>query len=379
LVGGEPGVGKSTLLLEVASRAAANGKTVLYLTAEESLGQVAARGRRIGATDQGLMLAATNQLQAVKALIAEARPQLLVVDSIQALTADGQDGVPGGVTQVKAVTATLVAAAKACDMTCLLVGHVTKDGSVAGPRTVEHLVDAVLLFEGDRHSSLRWLRASKNRFGSAEEVGCFEMAEDGIRPVDDPSGLFLDQALGLLPGSSNSITLEGRRPLAVGLQSLVLPNEHGAKRTTSGIDSSRLAMLLAVLEKHSRLRFSKTEVYAATVGGLRCVDPAIDLALALACVSALDDSVAPVPLVALGEIGLGGQIRPVKALAKRLAEAKRLGFKMALVPPSSPGDCISAPLGIELVEVADVSAALSVLQCPATKLHRMVGRQLAVG
>ncbi|MDR0366439.1 MAG: AAA family ATPase, partial [Bifidobacteriaceae bacterium] len=186
LVGGEPGVGKSTLLLDVAARAAAAGRRVLYVSGEESVAQVAARGRRIGATHPGLKLGAVNELTAVKALIASERPELLIVDSIQTVVAPELDGTPGGVTHLRAVTSTLVTAAKACDMACLLVGHVTKDGSVAGPRTLEHLVDAVLLFEGDRNSALRWLRATKNRFGSAEEVGCFEMEEDGVKGVNDP-------------------------------------------------------------------------------------------------------------------------------------------------------------------------------------------------
>ncbi|MDR1635283.1 MAG: DNA repair protein RadA [Bifidobacteriaceae bacterium] len=363
LLGGEPGVGKSTLLLEVAAKAAAGGRKVVYLTGEESPSQVAARAARTGAAHPGVKLATVTELGQALAVIASECPDLLVVDSIQTLSSADLDSAPGGVTHVRAVTAALVGAAKRSAMACLLVGHVTKDGLVAGPRTLEHLVDAVAMFEGDRHSALRLLRCTKNRFGSADEVGCFEMAEDGIHEVVDPSGLFLAGGDSSTPGSCASVMMEGRRPVAVGVQALsVLAVGSSPRRTVTGLGSARTAMLLAVLEARCGLDLRLRDVYAATVGGVHCQDPATDLAVVLAAASAHFDLVVPPGLVAIGEVGLSGQIRPVKALARRLEEASRLGFAQAAIPAGAAPQLGPSACDLELIEVAEARDVLRCLQ-----------------
>jgi DNA repair protein RadA/Sms len=363
LLGGEPGVGKSTLLLEVAARAAAGGRRVVYLTGEESASQVAARAVRIGAADPGVKLANVTELGQALAVAARERPELLVVDSIQTLSSTEFDSAPGGVTHVRAVTAALVAAAKQGAMACLLAGHVTKDGLVAGPRTLEHLVDAVAMFEGDRHSALRLLRCAKNRFGSADEVGCFEMTEEGVREVVDPSGLFLAGGDPAAPGACAGVMMEGRRPMAVGIQALaVLAVGAAPRRTVSGLQSARAAMLLAVLEARCGLDLRGRDVYAATVGGVRCQDPATDLAVVLAAASAYSGLIVPPGLAAIGEVGLGGQVRPVKALGRRLEEAARLGFARAVVPAGVGPRPGRPAAGIDIVEAAGVGDVLQILQ-----------------
>jgi DNA repair protein RadA/Sms len=363
LLGGEPGVGKSTLLLDVAARTASHGRDVVYLTGEESASQVAARAARIGAAHPGVKLATVTELGQALAIIDAGRPDLLVVDSIQTISSAELDSSPGGVTHVRAVTAALVAAAKQSSMACLLVGHVTKDGLVAGPRTLEHLVDAVAMFEGDRHSTLRLLRCTKNRFGSADEVGCFEMTEDGIREVVDPGGLFLASGSPWTPGSATGVMLEGRRPLPVGIQALAVPAAGSTpRRTVSGLESPRTTMLLAVLQARCGLALGERDVYAATVGGIRCQDPATDLAVILAAASAHFDLVVPAGLVAIGEVGLGGQIRPVKALGRRLEEAGRLGFSQAVIPAGVRPRAGPHAADLELIEAGEVRDVLSVLQ-----------------
>jgi DNA repair protein RadA/Sms len=363
LLGGEPGVGKSTLLLDVAARAAAHGRRVVYLTGEESASQVAARAERIGAAHPGVKLATATELGQALAVVSAEQPDLLVVDSIQTLSSAELDSSPGGVTHVRAVTAALVAAAKQSSMACLVVGHVTKDGLVAGPRTLEHLVDAVAMFEGDRHSTLRLLRCTKNRFGSADEVGCFEMTEGGIREVVDPSGLFLASGNPLTPGSCTGVMMEGRRPLPVGIQALAVPaTGKTPRRTVSGLESPRTSMLLAVLEARGGLALSSRDVYAATIGGIRCQDPACDLAVILAAASAHFELVVTTGLVAIGEVGLGGQIRPVKALGRRLDEATRLGFSQAVIPAGIKPRLSSQGNDLELIEAAEIRDVFRVLE-----------------
>ncbi len=281
LLAGEPGVGKSTLLLEVAAKAAGTG-TVLYVTGEESSGQVRLRAERTGAVHDGLYLAAESDLSAVVAHIDAVAPQLLVVDSVQTMSTDTADGAPGGVTQVRAVTVALTGLAKERGLPVVLVGHVTKDGSIAGPRVLEHLVDVVLSFEGDKHSTLRMVRGVKNRFGPADEVGCFELRDEGIVGMADPSGLFLARFGGPpVPGTAVTVVMDGRRPLPAELQALVAGKDiPSPRRAVSGLDNSRVAMLLAVLERRAGVRLHDAEVYAATVGGMRITEPAADLALA---------------------------------------------------------------------------------------------------
>jgi DNA repair protein RadA/Sms len=302
-------------------------------------------------------------LEEVLAAVAAETPELVVVDSIQTLGCASADGVAGGVTQVRAVTGELVAAAKAGRMACLLVGHVTKDGAVAGPRTIEHLVDAVILFEGDGRSGLRWLRAAKNRFGGVEEVGCFEMTPDGVHQVADPSGLFLEDFAAPAPGACAGLTLDGRRPMGLTVQALVAaaPKRGKPVRSANGLDSGRLAMVLAVLGSRCGIELRAMDVYVSTVGGIKCLDPAVDLTMALACVSAALGSQAPGRTLVIGEVGLGGQVRSVRWISQRLAEACRLGFTRALVPASSRLRAPTAGTGLELEPVGNVLEAVEAL------------------
>jgi DNA repair protein RadA/Sms len=321
LLSGEPGVGKSTLLLEVASRAAASGQRVLYVSAEESVSQVRLRAERTGALQHSLFLAAETDLATILGQIDQVSPQLVIVDSVQTVASGLTDGLAGGPSQVREVASTLIRVSKDRNLPVLLVGHVTKDGTIAGPRLLEHLVDVVLQFEGDRQTSLRFVRAHKNRFGPTDEVGCFEMTGEGIAEVADPSGLFLSRARTPVSGTCVTIAVEGRRALPVEVQ---------ARRVVNGVDSSRVAMLLAVLERRANLPLSGFDVYVSTVGGIRVTEPGADLAIALAIASAYRDKAYPVTLAAIGEISLAGEIRHASSSKQRVAEAKRLGFSTVL-------------------------------------------------
>jgi DNA repair protein RadA/Sms len=357
LLAGEPGVGKSTLLLEVAYQwAAAAAKPSLYVTGEESAGQVRLRAERTGNLHDRMFLAAESDLSAIFGHVDVVDPGVLIVDSVQTMASPQAEGAPGGVTQVRAVTAGLVALAKERGLPIVLVGHVTKDGSVAGPRVLEHLVDVVLQFEGDRHSTLRMVRGVKNRFGPADEIGCFELRDDGIVGVPDPSGLFMNRHDHAVPGTAITVTVEGKRPLLCEVQALVskssLPQP---RRAVSGLDSARVGMVLAVLEKRGGVAFGTQDVYAATVGGMKVTEPAVDLAVVLAIASSVNDVALSPRLVSVGEVGLAGEIRRVTGVGRRLAEAARLGFTHAIVPPD-PG---KLPDGIRVLEVGSVVEALN--------------------
>ena len=360
LLAGEPGVGKSTLLLEVARRyAAGGGAPALVVTGEESAAQVRLRAERTNAVHPRLYLAAETDLGALLGHVDAVAPGLLVVDSVQTVATTAADGAAGGVTQVRAVAAALIAVAKERGISTVLVGHVTKDGAIAGPRLLEHLVDVVLHFEGDRHSALRFVRAGKNRFGPADEVGCFTLHDDGIRGLPDPSGLFLSRRAEPVPGTCVTVAVEGRRPLLAEVQSLVAASTLATpRRAVSGLDSARLAMVLAVLERRGRVRLGLSDVFTATVGGMRVTEPAADLAVALAVASAARDVPLPGGMVVLGEVGLSGDVRRVGGVGRRLVEAARLGFTEALVPP----DCGPVPAGVRVTEVADLGAALTALR-----------------
>ncbi|HEU5471795.1 MAG TPA: DNA repair protein RadA [Actinophytocola sp.] len=359
LLAGEPGVGKSTLLLEVAFRwATLDAGPALYVSGEESAGQVRLRAERTGAVHEQMYLAAESDISAVLGHVDMVKPSLLVIDSVQTLASAEVDGTQGGVTQVRAVTAALVALAKDRDLPVLLVGHVTKDGSIAGPRLLEHLVDVVLQFEGDRHSALRMVRGVKNRFGPADEVGCFELVDQGIVGVPDPSGLFLNRRDTGVPGTAVTVAVEGKRPLLGEVQALVAHSHLGTpRRAVSGLDSSRVAMALAVLERRGGIRLAESDVFTATVGGMRIIEPAADLAVALAVASAAKDFALPPDLVVLGEVGLAGEVRRVAGVRTRLAEAARLGFTRALIPP----DAGKIPEGIRAHVVPDLGAALALV------------------
>ncbi|MFC4565962.1 DNA repair protein RadA [Nocardiopsis mangrovi] len=354
LLAGEPGVGKSTLLLEVAALCADSGP-VLYVTGEESTGQVRLRAERLGALSPKLYLAAETSVASLVSHVDSVAPGLLIVDSVQTMSSPDVSGVPGGVTQVREVAGALIRLAKERGIATVLVGHVTKDGSIAGPRLLEHLVDVVLQFEGDRHSQLRLLRAVKNRYGPTDEIGCFELSDSGIIGLPDPSGLFLTRRNEPVPGTCVTVTLEGRRPLIAEVQALVATtNMPQPRRATSGLDTARVNMVMAVLERRARVRIANADVYASTVGGVRLGEPSVDLALALAVAGSVRDDPLPKGLVAIGEVGLAGDVRAVSGVQRRLAEAQRLGFTRAIVPVHSEDP---VP-GIEVIGVDDVGGAL---------------------
>ena len=326
LLSGEPGVGKSTLLLEVAAQAARSGRRVLYASAEESPAQVRLRAERTGALHDELYLASETDLATILGHIDEVAPQLVIVDSVQTVSSSLIDGAAGQPSQVREVAATLIRVAKDRGLPVILVGHVTKDGTVAGPRVLEHLVDVVCHFEGDRQTSLRFIRALKNRFGPTDEVGCFEMTGAGISEVPDPSGLFLSQGA-TEPGTCVAISLEGRRALPVEVQALTInttaPNP---RRVVHGLDSSRVAMVLAILERRAHIKTSNLDVYVSTVGGVRFTEPAADLAIAIAVAGSIQQISVPRTVAAVGELSLAGEIRPVTQSAQRRSEAARLGY-----------------------------------------------------
>ena len=333
LLAGEPGVGKSTLLLELAARWARKGHTTLYVTGEESAAQVRLRAGRTNAVADQLYLAAETDLGTVLGHIEDVEPSLMVLDSVQTIGTTEADGSPGGMTQVREVTSALVRVAKRRGMAVIIIGHVTKDGSVAGPRLLEHLVDVVLAFEGDRHSGFRMVRAIKNRFGPADEVGCFEMVDSGIVEVPDPSGLFTSQHDQPVPGTAVTVTMEGRRPLLAEIQALVVESTLShPRRIVNGVESGRLAMVLAVLDRRCGVHLSERDVYVSTVGGAKVSDPAADLAIALAVSSAACNKPVPQRIVALGEVGLAGELRRVPGTGRRLSEAARLGSAEAVIP-----------------------------------------------
>ncbi|TLH49192.1 DNA repair protein RadA [Mycolicibacterium neoaurum] len=358
LLAGDPGIGKSTLLLEVAHRWARSGRRALYLSGEESAGQIRLRAERTGCTHDQMYLAAESDLQTALGHIEQVRPTLVVVDSVQTMSSAESDGVTGGVTQVRAVTTALTSYAKSAGpdgVALLLVGHVTKEGAIAGPRSLEHLVDVVLHFEGDRSSALRMVRGVKNRFGAADEVGCFLMHDNGIECVADPSGLFRDQRPAPVSGTAVTVTLDGKRPLIGEVQALIGAEKTGSpRRAVSGIDSARAAMITAVLEKRSKLPLGQHDIYVSTVGGMRLTDPSSDLAVAMAIASAYTDIAMPATAIAIGEVGLAGDLRRVTGMDRRLAEAARLGFTHAVVPPGVK----DVPAGLTLTVADDIGTAL---------------------
>ncbi|MXP19966.1 DNA repair protein RadA [Gordonia sp. HNM0687] len=357
LLAGEPGVGKSTLLLESVKHWARGGRTALYLTGEESAGQVRMRAERTDAVHENVFLAAETDLATILGHVDAVNPSLVIVDSVQTVVATGTDGVTGGVTQIRAVTTALVSMAKNRGVAVILVGHVTKDGAVAGPRSLEHLVDVVLSFEGDRHSTLRMVRGIKNRFGAADEVGCFEQRDDGMHEVPDPSGIFRHERDVDVSGSTAMVTMDGKRALVGEIQALTNKSTMAMpRRAVSGVDSARVAMLIAVLQSRLGVKLDDQEVYVSTVGGMRVTEPATDLAIALAIGSAVKNQPIPHNTVAIGEVGLAGEVRRVSAVARRVAEAKRLGFAHAIIPA---GTDEKLPSGIRITRVDNLAQAVA--------------------
>jgi DNA repair protein RadA/Sms len=339
LFGGDPGIGKSTLLLQLAARLAASGGNVLYISGEESAAQVRGRAERIGAVTGGLGLVATTELSIALSAIQAESPALAVVDSVQTLASEELSGPAGSVGQVREVASRLAEMAKAGRTCVALVGHVTKEGTVAGPRTLEHLVDAVIYLEGERLGSTRLIRAAKNRFGSTDEVGVLEMRSEGLVEVADASRFFLESEQPPVAGSAITIALEGTRPLAVEIQALVAPSGAGSpRRATTGIDVSRVLMLIAVLARHAGLNLTAHDVYVNVAGGLRIEEPAADLAVAMALASSLRERPVRAGTVLAGELSLAGRIRHATRAERRLAEARRLGFETLLTgPPAARG------------------------------------------
>ena len=355
LLVGEPGMGKSTLMLQALGRMAADGARCLLVSAEESCEQVRMRADRLGVLEPSLLVVSDTSLHNVLAQVDAVAPDVLAIDSIQTVHDPDLPGSPGSVTQVRECAQRLVRLAKERGISVVLVGHVTKDGQLAGPRALEHVVDTVLQFEGDRHHALRMLRALKHRFGSTHELGLFEMGEVGLIDVPDPSALFLTDRRAGLPGSIVAPVLEGARPLLVEVQALV--NSSTApmpRRSAQGLESSRLAMLLAVLDARAGVSVADVDVYASVAGGVRVIEAGADLAVAIAVASARIGVAVPDDLVAIGEIGLGGELRQAGQTPRRLAEAARLGFRRAIVPASSAG-----VEGIELIRVGSVVEALA--------------------
>ncbi|MET0627064.1 MAG: DNA repair protein RadA [Acidimicrobiia bacterium] len=353
LLAGEPGMGKSTLLLQALGRMAASGVRCLLVTAEESCSQVRQRAERVGALEANLLVVAETSLPHVLAHVDAIAPDVLALDSIQTVVDPDLPGAPGSVSQVRDCAYRLVQQAKERDLATLMVGHVTKEGTLAGPRVLEHVVDTVLSFDGDRGHALRLLHALKHRFGSTNELGLFEMGEHGLVDVPDASARFLVDRRVDAPGSAVAAVLEGTRPLLVEVQSLVVSTSVPARRSVSGIDAGRLGMLLAVLEQHAQVSTSGHDVYASIAGGLRVAEPGVDLGLLLAVASARERRPTVEGTVAVGEVGLGGEIRTVPQVERRLAEAARLGSTRALVPPGSP-----TVRGVHTIEVIDVRQAL---------------------
>jgi DNA repair protein RadA/Sms len=357
LVGGEPGVGKSTLLMHAAQQVAAGGGRVLYASGEESPQQIRMRAQRLGAMEPGILLFAENDLDAICDAIRSEAPQLAIVDSIQTVTDAGFEGSAGSVTQVRESAGRLMRLAKDVGVPIFLVGHVTKEGAIAGPRVLEHIVDTVLYLEGDRRQELRVLRAMKNRFGSAEEIGVFAMGEAGLEEVPDPSSALLSQATTNSAGTAIVGALEGTRPLLIEIQSLVNKTDNVmVRRIANGVDINRLHMLLAVLEKRAGLKLGKYDVFVNVAGGIRISEPAADLGLALSILS--NDRNLPLPdgMVVIGELGLAGEVRRVGQLERRLTEAARHGLTRALIPA---GVKAGRPFGLELIEVRTLAEAIS--------------------
>jgi DNA repair protein RadA/Sms len=359
LLGGDPGIGKSTLLLQAMAAIGAS-KKALYVTGEESVEQVALRAQRLGLVNAPVSMLAEVQLERIVASIDAEAPEVVIVDSIQTMYTEALTAAPGSVSQVRECAAQLTRLAKQRGIVVLFVGHVTKDGTIAGPRVLEHIVDTVLYFEGDTHSSFRLVRAIKNRFGAANELGVFGMTEKGLKGVANPSALFLSQHAESVPGSAITATLEGSRPLLVEIQALVDPVQGAAPRRLSvGLDPQRLALLLAVLHRHGGVETGGYDVFVNAVGGVRIAEPAADLAVLLAVNSSFKNRPLPAKSIVFGEVGLAGEVRPVQRGQERIREAAKLGFRSIVIPKANaPKQKVD---GIEIVAVARVADALAYL------------------
>lgn len=359
LLGGEPGAGKSTIMLQMCG-AVANRGEVLYVSGEESARQIKLRADRLNIDSAGIGIATSTKITSICDTIAATKPSLVVIDSIQTMEHEGLSASPGTVSQVRECTSMLLRTAKEYEIPVFIIGHVNKDGAIAGPKVLEHIVDTVLYFEGERHLAYRILRAVKNRFGSTNEIGVFEMAGDGLVPVDNPSMMLLAGRPENVPGSAVTSVLEGSRPIMVEVQALLSKSVYAApRRTADGFDYNRMALLTAVLEKRGGFPLSSLDAFINVVGGLRLDDPSADLAVILALVSSLKDKPIPGDLIVLGEVGLSGEVRAVSNIAPRLMEAARLGFKRCILPYTNLTKLKGIPEELELLPVRNLSGAFS--------------------
>lgn len=352
LVGGDPGIGKSTLLLQVCRNVSSKGSSVLYISGEESLRQIKLRANRIGTFTEHLQLLCETNLEAIREVIERKKPEVVVIDSIQTMFHEEISSAPGSVSQVRESTNVLMQLAKGLGVSIFIVGHVTKEGNVAGPRVLEHMVDTVLYFEGDRHASYRILRAVKNRFGSTNEIGVFEMRESGLEEVANPSEFMLNGKPSGTSGSIVACSMEGTRPILVEIQALVCQSNFGIPRRTSvGTDFNRVNLLMAVLEKKVGIHLAASDAYVNIAGGMKMTEPAIDMGISLAIVSSYKDIIIPDSVIAFGEVGLSGEVRAVSMAGQRVAEAKKLGFKTVILPEV----CRSSVKNVEGIELVYVS------------------------
>ena len=362
LVGGDPGIGKSTLLLQVCRLLSLAGKKVLYISGEESLRQIKLRAQRLGSFNDNLLLLCETNLTDIREEAQKQKPEIMVIDSIQTMYNEDVSSAPGSVSQVRESTGMLLQIAKGMGISVFIVGHVTKDGSVAGPRVLEHMVDTVLYFEGDRHASYRILRSVKNRFGSTNEIGVFEMRGDGLAEVRNPSEFMLS---GKPQGASGSIvacSMEGTRPILIEVQALVCRSNFGIpRRTAAGTDFNRVNLLMAVLEKRGRMNLSECDAYVNIAGGIKMTEPAIDLAILLAIASSYRDIVIPDRVVAFGEVGLSGEVRAVSMAQQRVREAKKLGFETVILPRVCE-NTVGKAEGVELVFVSTIAEAVEAIR-----------------
>lgn len=361
LVGGDPGIGKSTLLLQVCQQLAKTEKKVLYISGEESLRQIKLRAQRMGEFTESLLLLCETNLELIRGVIERERPQTVIIDSIQTMYSEEVGSAPGSVSQVREATNTLMQLAKGMNITIFIVGHVTKEGTVAGPRVLEHMVDTVLYFEGDRHASYRILRGVKNRFGSTNEIGVFEMRTDGLREVKNPSEFMLDGRPEHASGSVVACSMEGTRPILLEIQALVCESNFGMpRRTAAGTDYNRVNLLMAVLEKRIGYRLSNYDAYVNIAGGIRINEPAVDLGIILAIVSSYKNKPLDESVIVFGEVGLSGEVRAVNMPEQRVAEAKKLGFQTCIMPAVSL-ESVKNISGIKIVGVKNINEAIGLL------------------
>lgn len=362
LVGGDPGIGKSTLLLQVCRKIAEQEKKVLYISGEESLAQIKLRAQRIGSFNEYMLLLCETNLTDIRSAVEQQKPDVLIIDSIQTMYDEEVSSAPGSVSQVRESTAALMQIAKGMGVSVFIVGHVTKDGNVAGPRVLEHMVDTVLYFEGDRHASYRILRSVKNRFGSTNEIGVFEMCQTGLAEVKNPSEFMLNGKPEGASGSVVACSMEGTRPILIEVQALVCRSNFGIpRRTAAGTDFNRVNLLMAVLEKRGGMNLSDSDAYVNIAGGIKMTEPAIDLGILLAIASSYRDIVIPESVVAFGEVGLSGEVRAVSMALQRVQEAKKLGFETVILPKVCRS-AVKEVTGIRLIFVENIKDAISAIK-----------------